>query len=107
MNTRQKLKPIYFRPTNEEIEALPVDIREFFNLEVYTPPTLDDHVDRFIENLEPNTSFNIKDVEYFLWTDQHELVLPNKLHPILKDRQGLDRARDQNGITFTVQSAAA
>jgi hypothetical protein len=74
MVARAKTKPLFYKFTNPEIEALPEDIRDTLGLVAYYPPTQKELLSDWIDGLPYNTELNAKDVFYFFWKE-HDIKL--------------------------------
>lgn len=96
-----KLKPMHFKPSNEEIEAMPEEVRDALNLEVYHEPTIHDHLNTFADGLEPGTSVNIKDLQLLLWKITGDLESRPLIHAAMSQVPNMKKAKKLNVILYT------
>ena len=109
MSNIRTVKPIYYNPTNEEIEAMPEVVRQLLSLEVYHKPTLKDFIADMVESMESGSKFNIKDIQLYLWKFHPEatsngqaLVLGPTIHPVMiAMKKTVGRVKDKGLVTYT------
>ena len=95
---------MYYTFSNEEIEALPEEVRNALSLEVYHPPSLEELLEPFILFLKVGTECNVRDVQYYLWKETGEMFDPTKVRPVLqmfKRTEYLQKRRIAEGLIYT------
>ena len=104
MKTKSILKPIFFDPSNDEIEAMPENVRKALGLEVYKPPTLRDHVEEFVLLLKTGTQFNVKDAMFYVWKHHGFLPYYTSVHSALSHIKQAKKSKAPEGNIYYVRN---